>query len=123
MSKDKIATQSSTAPSITDVSAGKAVDRDTDTCMKTNIIDKNSPENTVWWEVDLGDVFSIYSVSIMFKNYNGEGRYMYYIMLKFIDNCLYSGSRILVECTVKIIDNIKIFFNKDHTDNGGLYMY
>ena len=34
------------------------------------IIDK-----TVWWKVDLGAVYNIYSVNILFKNYDGHGMY------------------------------------------------
>uniref|UniRef100_A0A8W8NYI9 Multiple epidermal growth factor-like domains 10 n=1 Tax=Magallana gigas TaxID=29159 RepID=A0A8W8NYI9_MAGGI len=30
-----------------------------------------SPYKTTWWKVDLGGVYSIYSVTILFKNYNG----------------------------------------------------
>lgn len=30
-------------------------------------------EKIVWWKVDFGKVFSIYSVVIFFKNYEGYG--------------------------------------------------
>lgn len=43
------------------------------TCMKTLPIGLYSPDKTVWWKVDLGRVFSIHSVNIMFKNYIGYG--------------------------------------------------
>ena len=76
LSKNKVATQSTTAPSNTDsYRAGNAVDRDITTCMRTDTIGVNSPDKTVWWKVDLGGVYSIYSVNILFKNYDGYGMY------------------------------------------------
>lgn len=53
--------------------AGNAVDRNFSTCMRTEAIGGNSPYNTVWWKVDLGGVYNIYSVNILFKNYDGYG--------------------------------------------------
>ena len=79
MSKDKVATQSTTfPPPLHDADkniAGNAVDRDITTCMKTDVIGENSPDKTVWWKVDLGGVYGIYSVNILFKNYDGYGMY------------------------------------------------
>ncbi|XP_078327619.1 receptor-type tyrosine-protein phosphatase alpha-like [Crassostrea virginica] len=51
--------------------AGNAVDKNTTTCMRTDHIGQNSPDKTVWWKVDLGGVYNIYSVNILFKNYDG----------------------------------------------------
>lgn len=31
------------------------------------------PDRTVWWKVDLGRVYNIYSINILFKNYDGSG--------------------------------------------------
>lgn len=86
MSKDKIATQSTTYPpsgynSVTYV-AGNAVDRNTQTCMRTDVIGESSPDNITWWKVDLGGVNTIYSVNILFKNYDGFGMYF----LSFFNN-------------------------------------
>ena len=53
--------------------AEKAVDGDTATCMRTKEIGQNSQDKTVWWKVDLGGVYNIYSVNILFKNYDGYG--------------------------------------------------
>ena len=53
--------------------AGNAVDRNITTCMRTDAIGVNSPDQTVWWKVDLGGVYNIYSVNIVFKNYEGDG--------------------------------------------------
>ena len=52
-----------------------AVDGNTATCMRTESIGPNSFYKTVWWKVDLGGVFNIYSVNILFKNYDGYGMY------------------------------------------------
>nr|XP_022305554.1 multiple epidermal growth factor-like domains protein 10 isoform X2 [Crassostrea virginica] len=39
--------------------------------MRTKPIGPNALDRTVWWKVDLGGVYNIYSVSILFKNYDG----------------------------------------------------
>ena len=75
MSKNKVATQSTTTLSSNDdFIAGNAVDRDITTCMRTDPIGTSSAK-TMWWMVDLGRVYSIYSVDILFKNYDGYGMY------------------------------------------------
>ncbi|XP_078329596.1 uncharacterized protein LOC111116882 [Crassostrea virginica] len=78
LSKDKVATQSTTPPpAVGDPSrfvAGNAVDRDITTCMRTNVIGLNAQDKTVWWKVDLGGVYNIYSVNLLFKNYDGYER-------------------------------------------------
>uniref|UniRef100_A0A8W8P1M3 Uncharacterized protein n=1 Tax=Magallana gigas TaxID=29159 RepID=A0A8W8P1M3_MAGGI len=38
--------------------------------MRTLEIGSNSPYKTVWWKVDLGGVYSIYSINVLFKNYD-----------------------------------------------------
>lgn len=53
--------------------ANIAVDRNTTTCMRTRPIGRNNPDKTVWWKVDLGGVYSIQSINVLFKNYNGYG--------------------------------------------------
>ena len=78
LSKNKHATQSKTYLSPTNAYiAENVVDRDVTTCMRTEPIGVNSPDKTVWWKVDLGGVYNIYSVNILFKNYNGEGIYIF----------------------------------------------
>ena len=77
LSKNKVANQSETyaAPG-SDVHkyvAGNALDRDITTCMRTDAIGLTSPDKTVWWRVDLGGVYNIYSVNIQFKKYEGYG--------------------------------------------------
>nr|XP_022306123.1 uncharacterized protein LOC111112691 [Crassostrea virginica] len=75
LSKDKVATQSTTAVSSTDdFIASKAVDRDITTCIRADVIGTTSTEKNVWWKVDIGGVYNIYSINILFKNYNGEER-------------------------------------------------
>lgn len=68
----KTAMQSHTSIGIS-YDAWYAIDRNTSTCMRTKPIGRNNPDKTVFWIVDLGEVFSIYSVHIMFKNYYGYG--------------------------------------------------
>lgn len=53
--------------------ANNAVDRNTTTCMRTAGIGIFLSDRTVWWKVDLGGVYSIYSINILFKNYDGYG--------------------------------------------------
>ncbi|XP_078327574.1 uncharacterized protein LOC111116514 [Crassostrea virginica] len=40
--------------------------------MRTQPIGTNSPNQTVWWKVDLCGVYTIYSVNILFKTYHGH---------------------------------------------------
>lgn len=70
----KIATQSQTYPGgYMYYDANNAVDGNTTTCTKTTEIGIFNPHNSVWWKVDLGRVYSIYSINILFKNYDGYG--------------------------------------------------
>lgn len=72
LSYHKTATQSKTYPGDeTLYGAGNAVDRNTLTCMRTISIGTSSPDKTVWLKVDMGGVYSIYSINILFKNYEG----------------------------------------------------
>lgn len=72
LSYNKLATQSQTYQLSS--GASSAVDENTATCTKQMAIGLNSPDKTVLWKVDLGDVYPIYSVSILFKTYDGHGR-------------------------------------------------
>lgn len=53
--------------------ANNSLDRNTATCMRTDQIGGNSPDKTMWWKVDLGGLYSIYSINILFKNYDNLG--------------------------------------------------
>lgn len=53
--------------------AKNAVDGTIATCMRTKEIGVNSLEKMVWWKVDLGGVYNIYSITILFRNYDGFG--------------------------------------------------
>ena len=76
LSFQKSATQSLTYHGPTEMyGADNAVDRDTSTCMRTDAIGPNCPYKRVWWKVDLGGVYTIYSVNILFKNYDGYGMF------------------------------------------------
>lgn len=69
-----MATQSSTySGSYTLYGASNALDRNIATCMRTKEIGRYCPEKTVWWKVDLGHIHNIYSIDIIFKNYNDFG--------------------------------------------------
>lgn len=46
-----------------------AVDGNISTCMRTEEIGFSSRYKTTWWKVDLGGVYSIYSINVLFKNY------------------------------------------------------
>ena len=74
LSHNKDTFQSHTNPGLGH-GAENAVDGNTTTCMRTEQIGGSSPYNHVWWKVDLGGVFNIYSVNILFKNYEGYGMY------------------------------------------------
>lgn len=51
--------------------ASNAVDRQIGTCMRTEEIGLNSAYHSTWWKVDLGGIYNIYSINILFKNYAG----------------------------------------------------
>lgn len=53
--------------------ASNAVDRNTATCMRTDQIGPQSPHQSTWWKVDLGGVYNIYSIHILFKDYENFG--------------------------------------------------
>lgn len=53
--------------------ASNAVDRNTATCMRTNDIGLQSPQKSTWWKIDLGGVYNIYSIRILFKEYDNLG--------------------------------------------------
>lgn len=57
----------------TSYDASNAVDRNVGTCMRTEGIGLKSVFNSAWWKVDLGGIYNIYSVNILFKNYEGHG--------------------------------------------------
>lgn len=73
LSYNKEATQSRTYVGLDKYAASSAVDGITLTCMRAQEIGHSSPDKTVWWKVDLGKVLSIYSVAILFRNYEGYG--------------------------------------------------
>lgn len=83
ISENKIATQSHT---YNNNDASRAVDGNIATCMQTDTIGvgNNFPYKTVWWKVDLGAVYSIYSINIKFRNYDGYGMYFFTIYVHVI---------------------------------------
>lgn len=55
--------------------ANNAIDRNTVTCTRTQPIGRNDVFKTVWWKVDLGRLYNIYSIVIIFKSYENIGSY------------------------------------------------
>lgn len=76
ISNNKVATQSHTYPGGM-YEARFAVDRTTATCMRTEPIGSYFFDSTVWWKVDLGRVYNIYTINIFFRNYEGYGMYLF----------------------------------------------
>ena len=53
--------------------ATNALDRNISTCTRNEGFGLSSQHKSVWWRVDLGGVYNIYSVNILFKHYEGYG--------------------------------------------------
>ncbi|XP_061185209.1 uncharacterized protein LOC133193268, partial [Saccostrea echinata] len=52
--------------------SSNAVDRDESTCAGSSVIGGSyAVEKSVWWKVDMGDIYSIYSINILFKDVTG----------------------------------------------------
>lgn len=71
LSAHRNATQKNTY-SLIGYDAVLALDRNTETCMRTNPLGGTAPDTNTWWKVDLGGIHSIYKISIIFKNYEGK---------------------------------------------------
>ncbi|XP_061170722.1 uncharacterized protein LOC133180169 [Saccostrea echinata] len=52
--------------------ASNAVDRNPSTCTGTEPIGTSSKYTSVWWRVDLGGIYSIHSIRILFKDYGPQ---------------------------------------------------
>lgn len=53
--------------------AGKAVDGNMSTCMRTDDIGITTAYDSItWWYVDLGEIYNVYNIRILFKDYPGE---------------------------------------------------
>ena len=46
-----------------------AVDRQTSTCIQTEVIGKTSEQKKTWWYVDLGGTRNLFGIRIQFKDY------------------------------------------------------
>lgn len=59
--------------------ATNAVDRNTATCMRTDAIGigASAINKHTWWKVDLGAIYNIYSIDILFKDYRQLGMYVF----------------------------------------------
>lgn len=72
-----VASQSPVFPGPTKMyEPNNAIDRNPATCMRTNEIGPETENKVTWWKVDLGGVFNIYSINILFRNYDGFGMYL-----------------------------------------------
>lgn len=104
LSDKKNASQSHTQPGES-YHAKYAVDRNQTTCMRTINIGGNSKYNTVWWKVDLGHNYNIYSIAILFKTYDGYGMYLVFFFAYIWYHNIY--------CRYE--NNLNLFSNKDVT--------
>lgn len=69
----KVASRAHSYADFTYYNASNAVDGNTETCIRTDPIGLTDPEETVWWKVDRGREYSIYSINILFKSYKNYG--------------------------------------------------
>lgn len=121
LSYNKEATLSRAYVGLGNYAARFAVDRNTLTCMRAQEIGLTSPGKTVWWKVDLGGVYIIYSIAILFKNYEVVGMFLLYKQ----DNNYYINLKILVEgpkldfisfsCRIQRVKNSSTFFVRKHS--------
>ncbi|XP_052694711.1 tyrosine-protein kinase receptor Tie-1-like [Crassostrea angulata] len=72
LSYNKIATQSPIYRRISEYEANNALDRNITTCMRTQAIGLSSTDNSMWWKVDLGGLYNVYRITIMFKSYEEQ---------------------------------------------------
>lgn len=57
--------------------AGKAVDGNMSTCMRTDDIGITTTyDSKTWWYVDLGGIYNVYNIRIVFKDYPGYSKYV-----------------------------------------------
>lgn len=68
LSLNKTATQKDIASTCRLCGAQLAVDRNVNTCIRTEAIGKTSKQHSTWWNVDLGDIQSVYNIRIQFKD-------------------------------------------------------
>lgn len=88
--------------------ASMAIDRDTATCIRTLPIGLNNPEKKVWWKVDLGEVYNIQSINIVFANYNDYGVFFHIKSMQLCKAVLY-----IIHCPLKNINTV--FPDKNNT--------
>lgn len=70
--------------------ASDAVDGHTETFMRTEPIGLTSfPYKTVWYKVDLGKVYSIYSINTQFKKYIIHMQLTYNVLIQLLSKMEY----------------------------------
>lgn len=74
---DKSTAQYRNIVTCTTCAAGNAVDGNINTCMRTEDIGTTSVyDKKTWWYVDLGGVYNVYNIRILFKDYSGYSKYV-----------------------------------------------
>lgn len=78
LSLQAFASQMPAFPSLTNsqpYEASNAIDRNTATCMRTDAIGigPSASYKHMWWKVDLGGLYNIFSIDIFFKEYESTG--------------------------------------------------
>lgn len=71
--------------------------------MRTVEIGANSPQKSVWWKVDLGGVYNIHSINILFKKYDDLGMFLLCTSVQRLNNFLFKN-------VLKIRQNKMYFF-------------
>lgn len=113
LSYNKFATQSHSYND-TIYEAGNAVDRNSLTCMRTREIGTTSIHKTVWWKVDLGGMYSIYNIDVLFKNYGsweGWGTRSLKNEYKMSDTCI-TNINMTTCCYMYVLGSILDIVNK-----------
>lgn len=64
--------------------AGKAVDGNMSTCMRTDDIGITTTYSKTWWYVDLGGIYNVYNIRIVFKDYPGYSKYVILVVDTFV---------------------------------------
>lgn len=94
--------------------ASNAVDGNSLTCMRTREIGTTSIHKTVWWKVDLGGMYSIYNIDVLFKNYGsweGWGTHFLKNEYKMSDTCI-TNINMTTCCYMYVLGSILDIVNK-----------
>lgn len=109
LSEKKYASQSHTQPGA-NYHAKYAVDRDQTSCMRTVDIGGTSDYNTVWWKVDLGHNYNIYSINILFKTYDSFGIFFFFFGLYLVSENIYCRYENNLRLFIYLRKKVHVFF-------------